>query len=65
VGVGATVTTSNDETAVSHTWSSDSGAWDSGTLAPGANYMFTFNSPGTFTYHCNIHASMTGSVVVS
>jgi plastocyanin len=65
VGVGTTVTTTNDETAASHTWTSNDGAWDSGTLAPGANYAFTFSSSGTFEYHCNIHPSMKGSVIVS
>jgi plastocyanin len=50
---------------VSHTWTSDSGGWDSETLAPGESYTFAFTSPGTFTYHCDIHPSMTGSVVVS
>ena len=65
VAVGTVVTTTNAETSVSHTWTSDTGAWDSGTLAPGQSSTFTFSSAGTFKYHCSIHPTMTGSVVVS
>jgi plastocyanin len=36
----------------------------SGTLANGAAYQFTFTQPGTFTYHCTIHPSMTGTIIV-
>jgi|SRR5579872_5767537 len=47
-----------------HTSTSDtSGIWDSGILAPGKSFTFTFNSTGTFTYHCNIHP-MTGTIEV-
>lgn len=31
---------------------------------PGDGYGVTFNEPGTFTYHCKVHASMTGKVTV-
>ncbi len=47
-----------------HTATSDTGAWDSGTLNPGATFSWTPNSAGTFTYHCSIHSSMKGTVVV-
>lgn len=39
--------------------------WGSGTINQGQTYSFTFNSTGTFAYHCNFHPSMTGVVVVS
>ena len=48
-----------------HTATSDSGVWNSGTLNPGAMFAFTFNSPGTFTYHCDFHPAMRGTVVVA
>ncbi len=63
VKVGSTVTwTNNDSTA--HTVTSDTGVFDSGTLAVGSTFAFTFTQPGTYTYHCNIHPSMTGTIVV-
>lgn len=37
---------------------------NSGTLNPGAQYMRTFNTAGTFPYHCNFHGSMQASVTV-
>ena len=62
---GTTVTWTNQDSA-SHTIMSDGtpAAFSSGTLANGATYQFTFTSPGTYPYHCTIHPSMTGTVVV-
>lgn len=47
---------------VSHT--STSNSWDSGTVAPGDSFRRRFRRAGTFRYHCSIHPSMTGTVVV-
>jgi plastocyanin len=47
-----------------HTVTSDDGQFDSEVLNPGDSFMFTFPEAGTFTYHCEIHPSMTGSVTV-
>ena len=47
-----------------HTTTSDGGIWDSGTLLPGHSFTQVFPTAGTFTYHCNIHPTMTGSVIV-
>jgi plastocyanin len=64
VAVGATVTWTNaDSTA--HTVTSDTGAFDSGPLAPGESFSQTFTTAGTFTYHCQIHPFMTATIVVS
>jgi plastocyanin len=64
IAAGSTVTWTNaDSTA--HTVTSDSGAFDSGQLAPGATFNQTFMTPGTFTYHCQIHPFMTATIVVS
>ena len=30
----------------------------------GDTYAVTFNDPGTFTYHCKVHSSMTGTIKV-
>lgn len=34
-------------------------------LAKGESYSFTFNEPGTYTYHCTPHPHMKGTVVVT
>ncbi|HET9720088.1 MAG TPA: cupredoxin family copper-binding protein [Solirubrobacteraceae bacterium] len=63
VKVGATVTvTNNDSTA--HTATARSGAFDSGTLATGKSAHFTLKKPGTYSYYCQFHAFMHGTIVV-
>jgi len=47
---------------ITHTTTSSS--WDSGNLAPGDRFKRRFRRAGTFNYHCSIHSSMTGRVVV-
>jgi plastocyanin len=65
VTAGSTVTWTNT-TAVLHTATSDTAAWDTGNIAPGAtSSAISFPTAGTFTYHCTIHPTMTGSVIVS
>ena len=39
--------------------------WDSGNIAGGGHYSHTFAKPGTYRYHCKIHPSMKGTVVVT
>jgi plastocyanin len=51
--------------AVQHTATLDEGDCGTGKLAPGATGALTFSKPGTYRFHCAIHSSMTGSVVVS
>jgi plastocyanin len=63
VAVGTTVTwTNNDSTG--HTVTSNTGAFDSGALGAGKTFSFTFQTAGTYQYHCTFHAGMVGSVVV-
>ncbi|MDQ6697993.1 MAG: cupredoxin family copper-binding protein [Actinomycetota bacterium] len=67
VSVGTQVTWTNDDSA-DHTTTSDKGApasWDSGHLAKGKKFSYTFAKKGTYSYHCDIHNSMTGTVDVS
>lgn len=64
---GTTVTWTNQD-SVSHTVTNDdSGASgpNSGLLGQGQKYSFTFDTAGTFMYHCNTHTSMHGVVVVT
>jgi len=64
VQVGATVTWVNKDSAT-HNVVSDSGVFDSGNLANGQSYNYTFNQAGSFPYHCSIHPSMKGTIVVT
>jgi plastocyanin len=63
VSVGGTVTWTNND-SVTHTSTADGGAWNSGSIAPGATFSRTFSSAGTFQYHCMIHPGMVGTVNV-
>jgi len=60
---GQPVTWTNKD-SVAHTVTGNDGKWDSGSLAPGASFTHTFDSPGTAMYHCAIHPFMTGTVAV-
>lgn len=64
VKLGTTVHWANQDSEA-HTVTSDTGAFNSPVLQPGAGYSFTFAKPGTYSYHCSIHPFMTGKVVVS
>ncbi len=64
VKVGTTVTWRNDD-GIGHTVTSDSGTeLESPLLSQGATYSHTFNTVGTFPYHCTPHPFMTGTVIV-
>lgn len=67
VPAGTSVTWTNSDTTT-HTVTSDAGdpaSFDSGNLAPGKTFSFTFMAPGTYKYHCQIHEFMTATVTVS
>jgi plastocyanin len=61
---GATVRWTNHDT-FPHTVTSDSGAFNSGQIAPGASFSFVFTSPGAFAYHCDYHPGMQGAITVT
>ena len=48
-----------------HTVTGDDDLWGSETLSNGDTFEHTFNSAGNFSYHCNFHGSMTGTVTVT
>lgn len=69
VPVGGTVTWTNQSPQNFHTTTSDvqgtTNSWDSGLTNPGQTFSHTFTTPGTYTYHCNVHTFMRGTVIVS
>jgi len=54
----------NDD-GLQHTVTADGGAFDSGNIGGGEAYSHTFSATGTFTYHCTIHPTMVGTLVVA
>jgi plastocyanin len=50
---------------VPHTVTFTSGEADSGVLAQGKTFDYTFATPGVFDYFCRIHPNMTGIVHVT
>jgi plastocyanin len=54
----------NNHDGVAHTATSDTGAFDTGNIAGGASGSAQFDQAGTFPYHCKIHPSMKGTIVV-
>jgi plastocyanin len=63
VQAGATVKWENyDEDT--HTVTSDSILFDSGNLDMEEEYSYKFNEPGTYPYHCKIHSTMHGTIIV-
>jgi plastocyanin len=62
VAKGSTVTWMNQD-GITHTTTSDAGDWDL-SVPSGASKTVTFNTAGTFKYHCSIHSYMTGTIVV-
>ena len=74
IPTGTTVTWT-DTGVHPHTVTADDGSFDSSpggtpTLANGQTYSTTFNTPGTYAYHCQIHGApggvgMSGTIVVA
>ena len=62
IKAGGTVTWNNLDTAP-HKLISEN-LFDSAALTTGASFSYTFAEAGTYDYHCSIHPSMTGKVIV-
>jgi plastocyanin len=53
-----------NEDAAPHTATADDESWDTGTIEKGKIGSETFKEAGTFTYYCEIHPTMHGTVEV-
>jgi 3',5'-cyclic AMP phosphodiesterase CpdA len=63
VKAGSTVSwTNKDDTP--HTVTSDDGAFSSPVMDTNQSFQQAFQKPGKFPYHCKLHPTMTGTVVV-
>jgi len=63
VKVGDSIKWTNAGT-LPHTATADDGSFDTGLVDPGQNATVTFNTAGTFSYHCAPHPWMKATVVV-
>jgi len=63
VPIGTTVTWTNED-STTHTVTSKTGVFDSGSMSQGASFSHAFTDVGDFEYHCSIHTSMVGHVIV-
>ncbi|MCL5070847.1 MAG: cupredoxin family copper-binding protein [Actinobacteria bacterium] len=64
IKVGDTVTWTNND-SYAHTVKAVNNEFDSGSMAGGAKFNFTFTKEGTYEYICAIHTFMKGSVTVT
>jgi len=64
IKVGDTVTWINND-SYAHTVKASKSEFDSGNMASGAKFSFTFSKEGMYDYICGIHTFMTGKIVVT
>ncbi|HLZ47023.1 MAG TPA: cupredoxin family copper-binding protein [Candidatus Limnocylindria bacterium] len=63
INAGDSVSWTNKD-QVQHTATSDTGAFDTGAIAPLGGKTITFTVAGTYAYHCTFHSFMKGTVTV-
>jgi plastocyanin len=64
ITAGTTVAWTNTD-AVQHTVTAVDRSFDSGNLAPGTTWQYTFTKPGTYQFFCAVHPFMKGMVIVT
>jgi plastocyanin len=52
-------------TGTTHNITADNGSFVSGNLLPGAIFETNLTAPGDYPYHCSIHPTMKGTVIVT
>jgi len=60
---GAVVTWMNKDSVI-HTIISDTGAFSSDMIYTGRTFNYTFDTVGTYNYHCGIYQTMKGTIIV-
>jgi len=50
--------------AAEHSVHADDDAWQSKPLGQGDHFEQSFSQPGTYSYHCHIHLTMKGKIIV-
>ncbi len=64
IAKGTTVVWNNTSVST-HTSTSNTNVWNTGDITPGTSKTITFDSTGTFPYHCIHHPTlMTGTIIV-
>lgn len=64
VAAGAQLTVTNNDN-VTHTWTSDDGTFNSSGISPGDSFEIVLSDPGTYSFFCSIHPTMTGTITVT
>jgi plastocyanin len=64
VAPGTVVVWTNSD-PLQHTVTADDESFDSGLIDPEGQFAMTFDTPGSYAYHCTPHPFMKGTVVVS
>ena len=67
ISAGTTVIWTNLD-GFSHTTTSDNGSldpWNSASIVSNGTFSKQFSTPGTYTFHCNVHRSMHGTIQVN
>ncbi len=63
IDAGQTIRWVNDG-AEKHTATADSLEWGTGTMNAGETFQKKFDEPGTYTYFCSYHTTMSGTIIV-
>jgi plastocyanin len=64
IGVNNTVVWRNNDNVVHTATGTNNTAFSTGNINPGASVSYTFNTAGTYPYHCIYHSGMVGTVIV-
>lgn len=64
VPAGGSITWTNDDSVPHTATGTDRSVLQSGTIQPGKSFTQTFDTAGTYTYFCEFHAGMKGTIVV-
>ncbi len=64
VPLGAVVHWVNHDEWPHHVAAEDGKSFNSGLVAPGKDFRFTFSQAGRFSYRCGVHPTMAGVITV-